>query len=106
MFNNILDLKEIPKIFENDKLLHQAFDISEFLALSKDKQFAYQQDLKARLDYQNVMDYAIEVAMEEGHEEGKRVRNIEIVKTSLLQGIDIKTIALITGLSIDEIKNI
>ncbi len=77
------------------------FDTVEFLALDRDKQFAYQLDLKARLDYKNVMDYAKETAKEEGRKEEK----IQIAK-NLLDILDIETISLKTGLSIEEIGSL
>jgi len=71
---------------EEYKPIKEAFDIAEFLALDRDKQFAYQLDLKARLDYKNVMDYAKETAKEEGRKEEK----IQIAK-NLLDILDIET---------------
>jgi predicted transposase/invertase (TIGR01784 family) len=41
----------------------------------------------------------------EGREEGEKRAKIEIAKTALKQNIDIATIALITGLSVEEIKS-
>jgi len=124
MLNNMKELKAIPEKFKEDKLISQAFDIAEFLALSKDEQFAYQQDLKSRLDYKNVMDYAKEMAekagreeghkaghkagREEGHQEGHKegVENtqLELIKKSLKQKLNMETISAITGLSEDEIE--
>lgn len=49
---------------------------------------------------------AREEGREKGVEEGKKEEKIEIAKISLKQNIDIKTIALITGLTIDEINNL
>jgi len=103
--NNMYKLNQVPEVLKKDKLIHQAFDISEFLALSKDKQFAYQQDLKTRLDYKNVMDYAKECAKEEGKKEGQKEERVEIAK-KLLDILDMETIALKTGLSIEDIKKI
>jgi predicted transposase/invertase (TIGR01784 family) len=118
--NNMSNLNKVPQILKEDKLINQAFDIAEFLALDKDSQFQYQQDLKARLDYKNVMDYAKEVAREEGLKEGiekgraegiekgiekgKRAKIVEMVKLSILQGLDNKTISIITGLEEKEIE--
>ena len=48
----------------------------------------------------------IEEGRAKGQEEGKKNREIETAKVSLKQNIDIKTIALITGLTIDEINNL
>ncbi len=120
--NNLAKIDEIPSKLKEDSVLTKAFDVAKFLALSKDKQLAYQLDLKAKLDYQNVMDYAkefareegrkkgvkegIEKGMEKGKEEGKKERNIEIAKTSLKQNIDIATIAMITGLTLQEIEKL
>ena len=60
--NNLADSTMIPTKLEEDKYLKQAFEVAEFLALDKDEQFSYQQDLKRRLDYKAVMDYAKEEA--------------------------------------------
>ena len=56
--SNLAKCQSIPKILEKDQLIKEAFNVAEFLALSKDEQFAYQLDLKAKLDYKNVLDYA------------------------------------------------
>ncbi|SFV53164.1 hypothetical protein MNB_SV-9-848 [hydrothermal vent metagenome] len=44
--------------------------------------------------------------LKEGKEQGRKNREIEIAKTSIKQNIDIKTISLITGLTVDEIKSL
>ena len=128
--NNLAKIDNIPKKLQDYSVLNKAFDVAKFLALSKDKQLAYQLDLKAKLDYQNVMDYAKEFAREEGREEGRRKgikegiekgieegvekgmekgkkeEKIKIAKISLKQNIDIATIAMITNLTIEEIANL
>ena len=107
MLNNIQDLTHIPEVFKDDKLLNQAFDMAEFLALPKEKQFAYQHDLKTRLDYKNVMDYAKEMAEKKGMEKGMEKEKLEIAKKSISQGLDNKTISIITGIdetTIEELR--
>jgi predicted transposase/invertase (TIGR01784 family) len=112
-FNNLNSLKEVPKILKEDKVINEAFDVAQFLALDKDAQWQYQQDLKARWDNKACMDYAIETATEEGHkiglekglEQGAKNKQLEIAK-SLLDVLDIETISIKTGLSIEEIANI
>jgi predicted transposase/invertase (TIGR01784 family) len=111
--SNLAKIDYIPPKLEEYKPIKEAFDIAEFLALDRDKQFAYQLDLKARLDYKNVMDYAKETAKEEGRKEGrkegiekgKKEEKIKIAK-NLLDILDIETISLKTGLSIEEIKSL
>jgi len=120
--NNLVTIDKIPSKLKEDKVIKQAFDVAKFLALSKDEQLAYQLDLKAKLDYQNVMNYAkdyareqgreqgieegLEQGREEGREQGKKEQNIQVAKISLKQNIDIAIISTITGLTIDEIKNL
>lgn len=98
---NLNDLTEIPKKFREDKVITEAFNIAEFLALDKDRQFAYSQDLKARLDYKNAFDYAKEIAKREGEKQ----KAIEIAK-NLLDVLDVETISIKTGLSIEEIEKL
>jgi len=45
-------------------------------------------------------------ALEKAREDGEKNKAIEIAKTSFSQGLDIKTISLITGLSIEEIEKL
>jgi len=109
ILNNLVDLTDIPQKVKDDETIKDFFDVAEFLKLSKSEQFAYQQDLKARLDYVNVLNYAKDVAREEGLEQG-RIEGIQKTKLklakSLLDILDITTIALKTGLSEQEIKNL
>jgi len=116
MLNNMNDLTKIPQIFKDDKFLNQAFDVAEFLALSKEKQFSYQHDLKVRLDNKCTMDYAKKTARKEGIKEGieKGIKEgkmrgveeekIEIATKALKKGLDTQTIATITGLSFEQIE--
>ena len=51
------------------------------------------------------MDYAKEMAKEEGLKEGLKQEKIEIAK-NLLDILDVDTIALKTGLTVDEINSL
>ena len=67
---NASKLTEIPSKLKEDKELKEAFDVASFLALSKDEQFAYQLDMKARLDFKNTLDTALEEGIKEGFKQG------------------------------------
>jgi predicted transposase/invertase (TIGR01784 family) len=103
---NLAKAKEIPKTLQKDKILSEAFNVAKFLQLSKDEQFEYQMDLKARLDYQNILNFAKESSFRAGEEKGKKENQVEIVKTSLQNGLPIELIAKITGLSVEEVNQI
>jgi predicted transposase/invertase (TIGR01784 family) len=100
--NNLANTTEIPTILKEDKVLEEAFEVAEFLALDKDAQFSYQQDLKARWDNQACLDFA----EEKGLEKGAKNREIEIAKSLLLAQVAIKIITETTGLSIQEIEKL
>jgi predicted transposase/invertase (TIGR01784 family) len=120
VLNNLVKLQEIPEKLEKDGVMQKFFDVAEFLKLSKDEQFAYQQDLKSRLDYINVLRYAKESAEREGFSKGKeeglkegiekgieKKAQIEIAKNLLNSGVNIELIIQSTGLSrkkIEELK--
>ena len=126
ILNNLVELTDIPQKVKDDKTIQDFFDVAEFLKLTKTEQFAYQQDLKARLDYINVMKYAKEIArdegikegrekgleegrekgLEEGREKGKREAKLNIAKSLLTSGVDIETIIISTNLTKEDIKNL
>jgi len=111
--NNLADTKDIPKILKEDEVIQEAFEVAEFLALDKDEQFSYQQDLKARWDNKACLDFAEEKGMEKGIkkgiekgiEKGKLEEKIEIAR-SLMDILDIETISLKTGLTVEEVREL
>ncbi len=122
--NNLTDMTHIPTIFKQDEVLQEAFDVAEFLALGKDEQFSYQQDVKARWDNKACLDYAIETGfdkgmeegiekgiekgmekgMEKGIEQGMEKAKKENVKAMIEKGLSLDLISEITGMSIEKLK--
>jgi predicted transposase/invertase (TIGR01784 family) len=92
------------------KGIKEAKDKLDIMKLPKDKQLAYNRYIED-LMYQNSLinsNYGagkIE-GIKEGIEKGEKQAKIEIAKKSLSQGIDLNTISLITGLSVEEIKKL
>jgi len=111
---NAAKLEEIPKKLKDDKNIKEAFDVASFLALSKDEQFVYQMDMKARNDYKNTLDTALnegrkegfKQGIEKGLKEGEKKAKIEVAKTLLAKNIDIEVIKVSTGLDENEINNL
>jgi len=97
-----------------DTIIKQAFNVAEFLALSKDEQLNYQRDLKVKLDYVNVLNYAKEQAEERGREKGikegeqagARRNQVKTVLNANYLGLSPQNISQITGLSETEVNAI
>jgi predicted transposase/invertase (TIGR01784 family) len=127
--NNLENLVKVPKKLKEDPVIQEAFDIAEYLAMSPDEQFAYQHDRKVLWDNKNAMTYleeesikkglekglkqgleqgleqGIEKGLEKGLEKGKKEKAIEIAM-NLLDVLDNETIAMKTGLSIDDLEKL
>ncbi len=93
--------EEIENSFKA-KGLNEAKEVLDVLKLQPKDRAVYERKEDNRR-YKESLFYTAEI---KGIEKGKRERDIEIVKSSLEQNIDIDTISLITGLSIKEIQNI
>ena len=106
---NLEEFDKLPDIFQ-ENVFKETLKRIEFLSLNKKEQFDYEISLKHYRDNINIINTAKEEGREEGRkegrEEGERNKVLEIVKTSAKNKVDIKTISLITGLSIGEIKKI
>ncbi len=93
--------EEIENSFKA-KGLNEAKEVLDVLKLQPKDRAIYERKEDNRR-YKESLFYTAEI---KGIEKGKRERDIEIIKSSLEQNIDIDTISLITGLSIKEIQNI
>ena len=80
--------------------LNSLFDGEEVIKDVKLRE--YEDSLKAYRDIKNSLD----TAKEEGREEGREQRNIEIAKKMLTAGMDIDIIINMTDLSKDEIEKL
>jgi predicted transposase/invertase (TIGR01784 family) len=111
-FNKLSELDEIPEIFKDD-IIENAFSLSELAKMNPDKRKEYELSLKHYRDWVNTLDTAEnkgilkgrKQGLEQGLEQGKKLEKLEIAK-SLLDVLDIETIALKTGLTIQEIESL
>ncbi|MDR2834116.1 MAG: hypothetical protein LBV67_10420, partial [Streptococcaceae bacterium] len=55
---------------------------------------------------QGVEDKGIQIGIARGIEQGKINNTIDIAKNGIINGIDLNTISLMTGLSVDEIEKL
>ena len=95
----------IPKEYQNIQEFKTAFEIAKKYNWTKQELEIYDKiSLKDGVN-KNVIQTAHEDGIEKGIEQGIEQRNIEIAKTSIKQGLDNKTISLITGLNEDNIES-
>ena len=95
--NNASNFDLMPKEFDNIKAFKQAFEIAnKFTWNKKELEYYDSMDLK-QADDKNALDTA--------EKKGANKERIEIAK-NLLDILDIETIALKTGLSIQEVENL
>ena len=85
--NHLAQSQFIPTTLKDDPIIKQAFNVAEFLALSKDEQLNYQRDLKIKLDYMNVLAYAKEQAEKEGRRKGIQEGREEGRRKGIQEGI-------------------
>jgi predicted transposase/invertase (TIGR01784 family) len=120
VFQNLNHLQDIPKKLRGD-IIEKAFEKAEFLNLPKVEQDKYHKNLKVYRDLFNSFETAYnegeKKGVKQGHkrgkkegiiegiEQGKLKQNLEIAK-NLLDVLDNETIALKTGLSVEEVEHL
>ena len=105
VIRNLNRLERIPDTLR-EQVFEQLFDTAEIARFTPDQVRSYEKSLKYYRDMKNSLDTAFDEGRVEGKEEGKNERDREIVRNGIQQGIDIKMIAQLTGLSEEEIKEI
>ena len=94
---NLEDLDNIPTIL-NEAVFQKAFGTAEFAAMTETQQNAYQQSLIHYSDMKNIIDTAVEDAVEN--------KQIEIAENLIKLGLSGEDIANATGLTIQEVEKV
>ena len=114
VLQNLSRLQDVPKSLKGD-IIEKAFEKAEFINLPKVEQDKYHKNLKVYRDLLNSFDTAhndglkkgmkegIKEGLKEGIQQGIDQEKIELAK-NLLDVLDIETIALKTGLTVEKIK--
>jgi predicted transposase/invertase (TIGR01784 family) len=93
------DFQSIPDIFK-DSIFEQAFEKAEIAKYSSEERDEYEKSLKIYRDLKGVID----TAYDEGKIEGEQQKAIDVAKRAKKMGLSSQDIAVLTGLSIDEIE--
>jgi len=99
--NDLLKADNLPEGLNNASL-KKAITVLGVMNFSPEEREAYEDHLK----WLRVETNTLKKMRAEGKAEGKVERNMEIAKNLLSQNIDINTISIATGLSIEEIKKL
>ncbi|MBE6088959.1 MAG: Rpn family recombination-promoting nuclease/putative transposase [Clostridium beijerinckii] len=104
-----IDKDEIPKELGEDENIKIAIEKLDIMYLDKEEREIYENDLKAlrihKAEIKTAEEKGIKKGREEGREEGEKKKAFEIAK-NLLDVLDNETIAIKTGLTIDEIEKL
>ena len=99
VLKNLHRLDRVPEILR-ERIFEKFFAIAEIARLTEDERVQYESNLKNTLDYYSGLSSYRYL----GKEEGRVEREIEIAKNMLSIGLDIETIAKVTGISVDGIS--
>jgi predicted transposase/invertase (TIGR01784 family) len=101
ILKNLPKLEQVPEKLR-EKIFLKLFETAEIAKYNTQEQYAYQDSLKYYRDLKNVINTAVEEAVGVAVEEAI----IEIAKNAIQKGSNDDFIASITGLSIDQIKQL
>jgi len=111
LFKNMHHLKEVPPEFQTKKF-EKLLRIANFASMTYEQQIEYTRNYLAELDRNSELKTAINKGLEQGLEKGRAeglsqgiLEGKRAMVTALKeQGVPIETIAVCSGLSLDEIK--
>jgi predicted transposase/invertase (TIGR01784 family) len=107
---NLPSLDHIPAIMKEEVLFQKAFHTSEIAAMSKKERDQYEYELNHYRTYWATIETAEKKGEAKGEAkgkaEGKAEEKIEIARNMKKRGLDAALIAEMTGLSIEEIKQL
>ena len=106
---NLESFDHIPSILK-EPIFEKAFHTSEIGAMNKEEYDVYMKSLMSYWESKGMIDTALAEGIEKGtikgRMEGRMEEKREVVKNAILLGMNDEQISLLTGLSVDEIKDI
>ena len=89
-----------------DEDIKQARETLNYISTSKEERLIIEKIIEGRNDYYSAKNIAREEGIEEGEKKGEKNKSIEIAKNMLKEGLDISLISKLSGLSINEVKEL
>ena len=101
MMKNLPTFAEKPQLWDDD-YFEEMMEEAEFANMTLEQRMQYALAMKHKWDYQNTIDYA----RKEGREEGREQQAVETARRLLELGLPVETIALGTGLSEEQVREL
>lgn len=105
VLKNMSKMHKIPVYFRKS-VFEKLFQIAEYSNLTKEEKMMYDQSLKSKWDNENVTEYAVSTAKEQGMAEGEQKKALDIALKMKKEGFPIDQIAKFTDLSTEEIEQL
>ncbi len=129
VIKNLHKLEGVPQELQ-EKVFLQVFQTAEIAKFNQQEFLAYEDSLKYFRDLQNSLDTAqekgfvrgveqgiqrgikqgiqkgMEQGIKQGMEQGIQMRNLEIAKQALAEGLDLETVAKLTGVTVEQLKTL
>ena len=102
LMKNMSTLLERPAALR-DRVFGRLFDVAEYARLDDNERKNYVNAMNTARDTYNQIAYALKKGHKEGREEGRVEKAYEIARKMIAKGLDVDTIADLTGLTMDEI---
>ena len=102
LLKNMSTLLERPAALR-DRVFGRLFDVAEYARLDDEERKNYVNAMNTARDTYNQIAYALKKGHKEGREEGREEKAYEIARKMIAKGLDVDTIADLTGLTMDEI---
>ena len=102
LLKNMSTLLERPAALR-DRVFGRLFDVAEYARLDDEERKNYVNAMNTARDTYNQIAYALKKGHKEGREEGREEKAYEIARKMIAKGLDVDTIADLTGLAKDEI---
>ena len=102
LLKNMSTLLERPAALR-DRVFGRLFDVAEYARLDDVERKNYVESMNTARDTYNQIAYAHETGHQKGREEGREEKAYEIARKMIAKGLDVDTIADLTGLTMDEI---
>ena len=99
---HLSEFEEKPEGLDGE-IFKVLFNSTEIIKLPAEDKYRLINDMNSERDTRNQIAFAREEGREEGLQAGKAERSGEIARKLLAKGMDTKTVAEVTGLSVDDI---